>query len=364
MSKFTNEEFAYIVLDSVEGIKANDKRTIIELFDSPDKLISDFLSKSEDIKKIVDEIPFERLSQLITNKDNLKKFYLDFLQFGCYVLCIGMENYPEKLYQLSEPPFVLYYRGNAKIIDNDIVLFSGTRSCTHYGIQVTSSIVKSLVENDITLLSGISDGIDTALIESSLENAGQNIIVAAGGIDRIAPSINSDYAKSVETNGLVMSEYRPDVIPQRFHYLYRNRILAALCDVAVLVEADEESKSLGVINLASDLSKEIFAVPGNLTSKVSMAPNILIANETARALVEPKQIVEIFRGEFYYAPKKVENLTNEELAIVELLRDKPLHIDELLSKIDLTYSEIMTKLFLLEGKKVIRKVAGNCYELI
>lgn len=362
--KLTKDQFAYVLLDSIEGIKINAKRCIMRLFDVPSLLVSNFSDYENEIKSIIEDIPYKRLKGLVNSRKELKEFYNDFVESNCNVVCIDTEDYPEKFYQLDEPPFVLYYRGNLKLLECELVLFSGTRSCTRYGIDITKSFTKNLVENDIVLLSGISDGIDTALIEETLNNGGQNVVFTAGGIDKVAPAINKDLALDVEKTGLIISEQRPCIVPQRFHYLYRNRLLAAICDVVVLVEADEESKSLGVINLANEYGKEVFAVPGNLTTKVAKAPNTLIANETARILVNPKQIVEVFRDEYYYKSKKIQSFDEEELKIMEALKEKPMHFDEIVNTIDLTYSTIMTKLFLLESKKVIRKIAGNCYEII
>lgn len=362
--KLTRTEFAYYVLDSIDGINTDAKRTVASLFDDVAMLISDFSSFEDDIKAIIKGKPFDSLKALVSNRDKLKSKYEEFLKFNCAFTAIGLENYPKKLEELSNPPFAIYYRGNLRLIDTELILFAGTRTCTRYGVDVTKSFSKSFIENELTVLSGISDGIDTAAVESVLENGGKAVVVCAGGIDNVAPAINFDLKSDVEKSGLVLSEFAPNTSPQRFHYLLRNRILAALCDVAILVEADENSKSLGVINYASDMGKEIFAIPGNLTSKTSVAPNTLIANETARALVEPKQVVEIFRDECYFTPKKIKVISPSENKIIEVFDKKTLHIDEICDKLNTNTSGIITDLIILESKKVLRRLAGNYYELI
>ncbi len=362
--KLNRTEFAYYIIDCIEGINSDVKGTLVSLFDEPSMLISNFIDYEEDIKSIVKGKPFDELKKLVSNRELLKRKYDEFLEFDCGFTAIGLDSYPEKLAELSNPPFAIYYRGNLRMLDSELILFAGTRTCSLYGIDVTKSLTKSFVENELTVLSGISDGIDTAAIESVIENGGTAVIVCAGGIDNVSPAINFDLKSDIEKTGLVLSEFSPNVSAQRFHYLLRNRILASLCDVAILVEADENSKSLGVINYASDMGKEIFAIPGNLSSKTSVAPNTLIANETARALVDPKQVVEIFRDECYYTPKKIKVFSDVENRILSVFDKKNLHIDEICDKLNTNASDIITDLIMLESKKAIRRLAGNYYELI
>lgn len=362
--KLTRTEFAYYIIDSIDGVNSETKKTLVSLFDEPSMIISHFNDYEEDILSVLKGKPFEELKKIVLNRDILKQKYDEFLKYDCGFTAIGLETYPRKLEELSNPPFALYYRGNIKVLDTDLILFAGTRTCTRYGIDVTKAFSKNFIENDLTVISGISDGIDTAAVESVNENGGMAVVVCAGGIDNVSPAINFDLKSDIEKTGLVISEFSPKVSPQRFHYLLRNRILAALCDVAILVEADENSKSLGVINYAAEMGKEIFAIPGNLMSKTSIAPNTLIANETARALVDPKQVVEIFRDECYYAPKKLKVFTESENKIIDVFDKKTLHIDEICDKLNTNASEIITDLIMLESKKAIRRLPSNYYELI
>lgn len=361
--RLTKDEFACYVIDITEGISCGAKKAAMSLFDEPSELISRFSEVEEDLKAIIKEKPFAELKAAVSDRNRLKEIYDEFLKLDCGFTSIALDTYPQKLFDLKEPPFAIYYRGNIRLLDTELILLAGTRTCTNYGIDVTKSFTKSFIENDLNVLCGISDGIDTAAIECALENGGSAVVVCAGGIDNVSPAINLNLKEDVEKSGLVLSEYPPKTSPQRFHYLLRNRILAALCDVAVLVEADENSKSLGVINYAAEAGKEIFAVPGNLTSKMSIAPNTLIANETARALVEPKQIIEIFRDECYFAPKKIATFSFDEQKIIDIFDKKTLHIDEICDKLNKTAAEIMTDLIMLESKKAIRRLAGNYYEL-
>ncbi|MBR2070129.1 MAG: DNA-protecting protein DprA [Clostridia bacterium] len=362
--KLSKDQFAYYLIDSIEGVSANDKRALLSLFDEPKFFVSNFFEKAAEIKDIMGENAFINISNIIDDKQKLKELYEEFLSFNVDILCCDEENYPEKLFDLAEPPFLLYYRGNIRLLDGELILFNGTRNATRYGLDMTKEFVESFVENDLIMLSGISDGIDTACVEKTLELGGKQIIVAAAGIDRISPAINNELKEDVEKTGLVISEFAPKVSPQRFHYLLRNRIFAALLDVAILIEADEESKSLGVIKVASDMGKEIFALPGNINNKFSKAPNILIANQTASALIDPKQVVEIFRDDYYFSPKKVVVLTEEEQKIIDVIGENSTHLDNICKQLGLTYSQIMSKLLMLESKKVVRRLAGNYYEII
>ena len=360
----TKDELAYLALDNFEFLRSYKKHRIIELFDNPGDIFDAFHVKLPQLLDIIKQSEFDKIKELIGNREQLKIYFNKCRNMRCDFLTYNSEDYPAKLRELIEPPFVLYYRGNMKLLESELILISGTRYITNYGIDMTKRFTKEFVENELVMLSGVSDGVDTYVMETVCEQSGRGIVVTAGGIDRVSPIINSDLVDEVAISGLIISEWKLGVVPQKYHYNLRNRILSALCDVGVLVEADKDSNSVGVIKVAADMGKEIFAIPGNLTSKYSESPNLLIANQEATALVESKQIVEIFHDVCYFTAKKVQVLSVEELTIINVLEVKPLHIEEITIKTGFSMGVLIEKLMVLESKRCVRKLSGNIYEII
>ncbi|MEG1804826.1 MAG: DNA-processing protein DprA [Clostridia bacterium] len=360
----TKEKLAYLAVDSFDFLKSLKKHRIMSIFNNVGDIFDLFKEHYVELVNIITQDEFEKMDALISNRENLKIFFSECKRLDCDFVTYCDDDYPEKLRDLSEPPFVIYYRGNLKLLSGDLILMAGTRFATNYGMDCARKFTSSFVENELYLLSGISDGIDTAIVEKVLEESGVSVIVAAGGIDSITPVINSDLAKEVETNGLVMSEFRPNITAQKYHYVLRNRLLSCLCDVAILIEADVESNSIGVIDMAYDFGKEIYAVCGNINNKYSQAPNFLILNQKANILIEPQQIMEIFRDQFYFAPKSVLMLDETETKICEVLEKKPCHIDEIAEKLELSSGILIGRLLVLETKGKIRKLPANFYEII
>ena len=360
----TKDELAYLALDNFDFLRSYKKHRIIELFDNAGDIFDSFIAKLPQLLDIIKQSEIDKINELIGNRQELKTYFNKCRNMNCDFLTYNDEGYPSKLRELTEPPFVLYYRGNIKLLDCELVLISGTRYVTNYGIDMTVKFTKDFVENELVMISGVSDGVDTQVMETVCEQSGRGIVVTAGGIDKVSPVINSDLVDEVAISGLVISEWKLGVAPQKYHYNLRNRILSALCDVAILVEGDSDSNAVGVIQVASDMGREVFAIPGNLTSKYSISPNLLIANQVATALVEPKQIVEIFHDVCYFTTKKIEILSEEEIKIINVLEDKPLHIEEIAEKTGFSIGVLLEKLMILESKICVRKLAGNIYEII
>lgn len=360
----TKEKLSYLVVDSFEFLKALKKHRIMSIFNTAGEIFDKFEDFYSELTDIISQNEFDKMNALISNREELKKFFVKSKHMDCDFVTFGDEEYPQKFRELSEPPFVIYYRGNLKLLGGELILMAGTRFATSYGIDTAKKFTKAFVENELYMLSGISDGIDTAIVETVLEESGVSIIVAAGGIDVITPSINCDLAREVESNGLVLSEFSPNITAQKYHYVLRNRLLSCLCDVAILIEADTESNSIGVIDMAYDLGREIFALCGNINSKYSKAPNYLILSQKANILIEPQQIVEIFRDQYYFAPKSIIVLDETELKICEVLENKSCHIDEIAEKLGINSGVLIGRLLVLETKGKIRKLPANFYEII
>lgn len=176
----------------------------------------------------------------------------------------GSSLYPKSLEQLgSGAPHALWTRGNpVLLVNNRTLAMVGSRSTNHYGIEVTAQLVATAVSNEITVVSGGAFGIDAAAHSATLRQGGQTIAVMAGGVDRLYPRSNQSLLEEVVSQGLVMSEVPPGVVPAKWRFLMRNRLIAALGMGTVVVQAGKTSGSLNTARHALDLSRPVAVVPG------------------------------------------------------------------------------------------------------
>ena len=214
-------------------------------------------------------------------------------QLELSLLLEGDYFWPNGLDDLGESaPAVVFAQGNYKLLGqlDKGVSIVGSRACTEYGAKVTSKLVSELAFHKRLTVSGGAIGIDSHVHLQSLKNSLPTIAVMAGGLDRKYPSSNSSLFKSIARNGAVIAELSPGVAPSRWRFLQRNRLIAALTPITVVIEAGIRSGSIRTANNALELNRELFAVPGALTSSASSGTNSLIAEGKAKALVDTKLI--------------------------------------------------------------------------
>jgi DNA processing protein len=214
-------------------------------------------------------------------------------QLGLSLLLKGDKYWPTGLDDLQEgAPAIIFAQGNYKILGRLAVGVSivGSRSCTDYGVKVTSKLVAELAFQKRPTVSGGAIGIDSHVHTQSLRNSLPTAAVMAGGLDRKYPSSNSKLFQEIARNGVLIAELSPGVAPTRWRFLQRNRLIAALTPTTVVIEAGIRSGSTRTANNAIELNRELFAVPGPLTSAASAGTNALIAEGKAKALVDTKLI--------------------------------------------------------------------------
>ena len=187
------------------------------------------------------------------------------------------KNYPENLKNIDNPPFVLFVKGNLKANDRWAIAVVGSRRMSSYGELVTKKLVKDLVGFNLTIVSGLARGIDTMAHKTALRFKGRTIAVLPCGLDIVYPSENKNLVKQIiDKGGAVVSEYPPGFRVSRGNFPARNRIVSGLSLGALIIEGAERSGSLITARLAGEQGREVFAVPGQVTSKNSFTPSLLI----------------------------------------------------------------------------------------
>lgn len=184
-------------------------------------------------------------------------------------------EYPSLLAAVSAPP-PLYVRGTLTREDALAVAIVGSRRATGYGLEVAEGLAADLAERGITIVSGLARGIDTAAHRGALSAGGRTVAVLGSGTDVIYPPENRGLAAEIAQQGALVSQFTPGTTPRPWHFPVRNRTLAGLALGVIVVEADERSGALITAGLAADLGREVFAVPGKITSPMSQGTHRLI----------------------------------------------------------------------------------------
>lgn len=192
------------------------------------------------------------------------------------VLTILDGAYPQRLKEIYLPPIVLFYRGNLSLVNQRAVAIVGSRDHSKYARDCIHELIPVLVKDDIVVISGLARGVDMLAHEETLKTNGNTIAVIGSGLDVVYPPENANLYDMIAKRGLLLSEYPLESRPLKFHFPYRNRIIAGLSHGVCVIEAKEKSGSLITANLALSENREVFAVPGNIFSPHSKGTNSLI----------------------------------------------------------------------------------------
>ena len=214
------------------------------------------------------------------------------------IKCIFLldEDYPVRLFQIPDSPVVLYKIGNADLDAVNMASIVGTRKPTPYGLDFCNKFVKDLSEYfpEIVITSGLAYGIDGAAHKACLQNHRQTVAVVAHGLDIIYPASHRQLAKDIIRNGgAIISEYRFGQKPYRQQFLERNRIIAGISDVTVVVESDLKGGAMSTANTAFSYSRDVMAVPGRISDQLSAGCNLLIRKQKAHLLSSAADLIEI-----------------------------------------------------------------------
>ncbi|MFQ5817042.1 MAG: DNA-processing protein DprA [Terriglobia bacterium] len=303
-------------------------------------------------------------------------------QLNCRLLAWDEPDYPELLKQISDPPVLLYLRGDATVLKNHCLAIVGSRKPTPYGTQVCERLAQQLAERGLTIVSGLARGIDSAAHRGALNAAGGKTIAVLGtGIDTDYPKENKKLRQQVEANGCVLTEFPLGFFPAPQNFPIRNRIIAGLSWGVVIGEGGQYSGALITGRLALEYNRQVYGVPGNITNPKSWAPNNFI-KQGAKLVSDWEDVVEELptpvRNEILAqlaaAPRSfgaaipppglplTAQLSDSERALFGILKvDEALHVDQLVESSELTSSDVLAALFDLEMKGLIRQLPGKYF---
>lgn len=284
---------------------------------------------------------------------------------GIGLLSSEDEAYPKMLREIGDPPVFLSYHGDLSLLEHPCLGIVGTRAMSSYGKRVVETFVPTIVAHHVVTVSGLALGVDSAVAQQTLACGGQTIAVLGNGLGSIYPLTNTQLAEQIVAGGgLLLSEFPLDIVPTKYTFPSRNRLIAGVSRGVLVVEAGEKSGALITADLAIDYGREAFAIPGSIFSEGSMGCHRVITRGEAKLVTFPEEVlceIGIIQRKSKadasvadaYAPQSA-----EETKVLRILSGLPLSSSDIVEATGMEAGAVSAALTTLE----LAGVAGNTME--
>ncbi len=282
----------WIWFSRIQKLTSLEKEKILNKYESPENIWNlDFNTLKNET-----DLSDECINEIVNYeyRQNLDKYQKYMKVNNIKMITLNDYEYPDKLRNIYDKPIVLFAKGNLQLFNSKSIAIVGSRNCSNYGVQVAKKFSYNLAKENICIISGLAKGIDKCAHIGALKAQGATIAVIGNGLDYIYPYENKDlYERILKNNGLIVTEYIIGTKPEKLNFPARNRIISALSDGIIVVEAGEKSGALITAEFGLEHGKEIFAVPGNIDNSNSKGTNNLI-KDGANVLTDYKDVLNIF----------------------------------------------------------------------
>lgn len=274
---------------------------------------------------------------------------------------MNSKEYPALLRVIPDPPKTLYCRGNLNLLHSMSVAIVGSRRATDYGRWAAQQLAHRMAHNDVTVISGMAQGIDSYAHKAALDAGGNTIAVLANGTDICYPKSNTSLYRSILEKGLVISEYKDGEMPKKYSFPLRNRIISGLSNSTVIVEAGLKSGSLITADRAVDQGRPVYAIPGNLNRNTSFGCNKLIS-EGASIMISLDDVLRDMGINIKCNESEYDDISEIEKKIISKLRGHgELTIDDLCRKTNMTPAVVTGLVTVLEMKGHVQTAYGKIF---
>ncbi len=287
-------------------------------------------------------------------------------QLGVEIVCYDDEQYPAWLAQIPNPPQLLYYRGRIELAQQCCLAVVGSRQATAYGLKIAYSFATELAQQGVVIVSGLARGIDSRAHQGALKAAGDTISVLGCGINVVYPRENAKLYEKICQSGLVITEFPWQTPPLANHFPQRNRIISGISRGVLVVEARLKSGALITVDFALEQGREVFAIPGPISSPNSAGTNYLI-QQGAKLTTCIEDILE----EYFEPTAKTPQVgvsqpalpmhTEAEEVIIRQMSFEKCHCDDLLRLTGLAPADLNLALLKLELEGIVQSLPGNYY---
>ncbi|HEX4900915.1 MAG TPA: DNA-processing protein DprA [Pyrinomonadaceae bacterium] len=370
----------WVALNMTPGIGPRAAAKLLERFGSAEAVYSATRAELEKLRLLPEAVEsiiardlFVRAEAEIENVRRL----------GADLLILDDGVYPALLREIYDPPIVIYVKGAWEVcLDRPCVAVVGSRRCSTYGQNAALMLARDLAQRGVTVVSGFARGIDAAAHRGALEGGGRTVAVLGTGMGQYYPRDHKRLADEIiDRGGAIVTQFPLGTPPVAENFPYRNRIISGLSLGVVVVEAAENSGSLITARLAIEQNREVFAVPGNITSRNSFGTNYLIKGAGAKLVQQwqdiatelPPQIAARLLPPPFGDKKREKSLADqltlvpaglsgsETLVLKLLTADTPAQIDTLVERSKLSISDLTAALLALEMRELIRALPGRCF---
>ncbi|MGH9469673.1 MAG: DNA-processing protein DprA [Terriglobia bacterium] len=362
----------WLGLARIEGLGVRGVQSLVRHFDSPARVYAASLTELEACGLS------SRVARDICSQKGLaeaEKELESAQRSGVQVITSSSASYPPLLVQIADPPLALYVKGDVSALSRPAVAIVGSRRPSAYGSSVAHRLAADLAQRQLAIVSGLARGIDSAAHRGALEVKGATVAVLGSGIDVIYPRENKGLAEQCSANGALVSEFPLGTSPAPENFPIRNRIISGLSLGTLIAEAAEYSGSLITARLALEQNREVFAVPGNITSPQSFGPNMLI-KQGAKLVDDWMDVIEELPAEarmqlqaFAAAsePSAEEagtarpspGLDGDQKIVYGALRaDEALFVDAICENASMPQPRVLTALLGLEMSGLVRQLPG------
>ncbi len=363
------EELLYqIALTLIPNIGSITAKKLLEknssakaLFDEPPSFFESISGIRKDTRKTMQENKDEALKRADEEIKFIERFKINVL--SCF-----SEDYPKKLKHCDDSPPILFFKGACNINNHKTIGIVGTRKATKYGKSCVTDFIEQVKAYDPIIVSGLAEGIDTTAHFSSIKNQVSTIGCLGHGLDKIYPSENRKIAEQMIEKGGLLTEFLSKTKPDRENFPKRNRIIAGLCDVLLVVESGKKGGSLITAEIANSYNRDVFAFPGRIDDIQSEGCNKLIFNHKAHAYTCFEDFIQLMGWKEKDNLKEqsdsrsIADLTEEEKKLVSFLKEKErASFDEISLALNISVSELSVTLFTLEIKGIIKSLPGKNY---
>ena len=369
----------WVALNMTPGIGPRAAAKLLERFGSAERVFEATRTELEQLRLLPEAV------DSIIRREFQEKADLEIervASIGADLLILDDGVYPALLREIYDPPITLYVKGAWEIcLDLPCLAVVGSRRCSTYGQNAALMLGRDLAQRGVTVVSGFARGIDAAAHRGALEAGGRTVAVLGTGIDQYYPRDHQKLAEEIlQSGGAVVTQFPLGTPPVSENFPYRNRIISGLSLGVVVVEAAENSGSLITARLAIEQNREVFAVPGNITSRNSFGTNYLIKGAGAKLVQQWQDVAAELPPQIAasmlpppFGEKRERNLTDQISLIPETLKgtertvfklltpDTPSHIDLLVDRSKLPISDLTAALLALEMRELIRALPGKCF---
>ncbi|WP_437920926.1 DNA-processing protein DprA [Sphingobacterium sp. LRF_L2] len=347
---------ARLLLDhcgSVDAIFAADKKELLHIPNIGQTTVASILSKNH-IDEAEKELQF------------IEKHHID-------VLWTDDPQYPKRLKQCEDAPLVLYYKGHAALNPKRCVSIVGTRNATSYGKRICEELVEGLQNLDVQIISGLAYGIDVNAHRLAVRHHIPTIGVLGHGLDRIYPAAHRELASRMLDEGGLLTEFPSGTNPDRSNFPARNRIIAGLADVTIVIEAAQKGGALITAEIANSYNRDVCAFPGAIDQEYSAGCNYLIKTNRAHLIRHVDDLRYLMDWNSTLQSKKQDTqlsllsmaLSKDQQTVYNYLKDKDhAPIDALVNDLDWPTSKLAMILLEMEMNNIILSLPGKCYKIL